>query len=870
MSKHIIFVSTRDDYPKNDDFIKTKLLKKFNPQIYSHVFEDEAHGLDSNLIVLFGTDLLYKKFPDKNFGKYFKDENSQMYVSLKNYKDYDKIDKKEVTSKIKEIREKLNNYFSYFALIRVTDKSFFYRDMDFKRIKKPNTYRANFKYIADPQGEFLSYDGKKLKRVPKEYQTFDQTYEEHLRAKDLFYTDNYPNIAHTKLLHYITFDIETNLSLDTINVPEPIVSIVAHSNIYQKYFVWLLKKRPDQTYDKNQFKTEKIFEFEDEAKMLNHFFMSMVKLEVDLLGGYNCDFYDIPYLLHRSKKLGVTFTNFLPEVYETIGKDGEKAYYCHEVILWDYERYAKWIIVDNKPLNWQLDTVAQHLLNEKKIEHEGVDVLWDDNDLTKLIKYNVQDVYLTEKIAQVQKLIEFPILYQKIVPQTYENVYFNSRFLESMIHQRFKQFKFPSKKRKTGEKSFTGALVLDSVAGLFENVSVYDASALYPSIMISLNLSKDTLIEELKDFDPKTDVKVGNIMFKTQHKGIVPQLSQILLDERNKLKKRKMQFEGNSQEFKIINDMEMCFKATCNALYGVLGFRGFILYDQRVASSVTHVARETLRYIKTKAEEQGYRILQGDTDSIFIKIQSKDFEETVQKSKALQETFNKGIPEYLEKYTKNEKVLHGHIMQFVFEKSFSKLLLSPAKKKQVGFLKFFKGKILKEEELYIKGFEAIKGDTPTYFKKVLIELYKNILNNYGNVEKLKIFCRQIKSELKEQPLIDLIVRKKMSKRMEDYDGNPMHVKALRNSNVKLKRGETVNIIFVQDHREVIHYDPSLKQKFEINYKKYFQDFLVKKIELIDEDIHYKLFLSKTQLVDKSKLNIINRIKKKKPVTQKLG
>jgi DNA polymerase elongation subunit (family B) len=870
MSKHIIFVSEKEQFGKNDNFIKTKLLKKFNPQVYNHVFEADAKGLDANLVVLFGADLLYRKFPDKDFGKFFKDQDGQMFVSLKNYKDYDKTEKKEATTKIKELREKLNNYFSRFALIRVTDKAYFYRNLDFKKIKARNTHKANTKYVADPDGDFLSYDGKRLKKVPKEYQTFEQTYEDHLRSKDLFYFDNYPNIAHTRLLTYATFDIETNLSLDTINTPEPIVSIVAYVNTYDKNFVWILKKRHDQTYDKSQFKTEKIFEFENEAKMLTHFFAAMAKLEVDLLGGWNADFFDVPYILHRSKKLGVDFTPFLSEVYESIGKDGEKSYYCHEVILWDYLRYAKWIIVENKPIAWTLDAVAKHLFNEKKIEHEGVDVLWENNDLTKLIKYNVQDVYLTEKIAQMQKIIEFPMLYQKIAPQAYENVYFNSRFLETLIHQRFKKFKFPSKHKQSLDSTFEGALVLDTVPGLFENVSVYDFSRLYPTIMVSLNLSKETIIEELKDYDPQTDIKIGKIMFTTKKRGVIPQLSQLLINERDKLTQRKMQFDGDSQEFKIVNDMESCFKATCNALYGVLGYKGFILYDQRVAACVTYVARETLRYVKNAAEEQGYRILTGDTDSIFIKIEADSFEQTIDKSKALQDLFNKGLPGFLEKFTKNRKVLDSHIMKTVFEKSFSKLLLAPAKKKQVGFLKYFKGKVLKEERLYIKGFEAVKDDTPTFFKKVLMNLYSTILTHYGDVETLRTFCKKVKIDLKSQAAIDLVIRKKMSKRMEEYDTGVQHVRAIRNSNTTIKRGETVNILFVKDHREIIHYDPELNLKFEINYDKYFQDFLVKKIQLIDEDLHYKLFLAKTQLVDKSKLNIVNRIKKKKVVMQKLG
>jgi len=868
-AKHIIFISSKEHYPKNDDFLKQKLLKRWNDHVYSHLFEEKATGLDANLVVLFG-DVQLRKFPDKNFGKFFRDENDQMYVALENYKDYDRLDKKEISAKIKEVRNKIDKYLSRFAIIRVTDRNYFYRNMDFKKIKGRNTYKADFKFIEDPDGEFLSYDGKKLRKVSRDYHTFEQTYENHLRAKDHFYIENYPHVAHTKLLTYATFDIENNHSLDTVATPEPIVSICAYINIYDKNLVWLLRKRPEQTYDEKEFKKDKLFVFDDEAKMLTHFFNMMKRLEVDLLGGWSIDFFDVPYLLHRCKKLGVDFSNFLAEVYETIGKDGEKSYYSHEVILWDYLRYAKWIIVDNKPVAWSLDAVSQHLFNEKKIEHEGVDVLWEQDDLSALLRYNIKDVYLTEKIAQMQKIIEFPILYQKIAPQTYENVYFNSRFLESLIHQRFKQFKFPSKKKQKGATKFEGALVLETEPGLFENVSVYDFSSLYPSIMISLNLSKDTLVEDLKDFDAATDVKVGDVLFTMKKSGVIPQLSQLLVNERNKLKKRKMQFDGDTQEFKILDDMESCFKGTSNALYGVLGYPGFILYDRRVASSVTLAARELLRFTKNKAEALGYKILTGDTDSIFIKIQANDFEETLIKSKDLQNTFNESLPEFLLKFTKNEKILDKHIMQIAFEKSFTKLLLAPAKKKQVGFLKFYKGKILKKEELYVKGFESVRDDCPTYFKKVLVELYENILNNYGNVDKLREFITGVKIDLKKQSAIDLVVRKKMSKRMEEYDGLPQHIRALKNSGVEIKRGSTVNMLYVKDQREIIHYDPALNLKFEINYKKYFEDFLVKKIGLIDTDIHYRLFLTKTQLVDRSKLNIQNRIKKVKAVTQKLG
>jgi len=861
MHKHIFFLSEQaDDFSQNEDFVKNKLLKNFNPNVYDHATVETNPSTESNLIILFGEKLLKRKFPNQEFQKFFKDEEGQWYFSFPRIKDIK--DNEELKKFTKDTRDKINKFFRRFAVVRVTDRAFYYRDIDFKKVKESNPYRANFKFVEDPNGEFLSYEGKKLKKVSKDFATFNQTYEEHLRSTDLFYYENYPLIGHTNLLHYMTFDIETNHSLDIVETPEPIISIAAYSNIYNRTFVWLLKKRPEQFYDKTKFPKEKLFIFEDEKKMLDHFYNVMNKLEVDLIAGWNSAFYDIPYLLHRSRKLGAEPAVFLPSLYQTIGKDGERAYHSHEVILWDYERYAKWVIIENKPLAWSLDSVAQHLFQEKKTEHESTDKLWNEDDLTRLLEYNIRDVYLTEKINVKQRLIEFPIVYQKIVPQTFENVYFNSRFLENLIHQRFKQFKFPTKARDKEYEKFPGALVLPTKAGIYENVSVYDFASLYPSLMISLNISKETILNDI-EFDPKIHIKIGDIIFRTDKVGIVPQISKLLLTERNKLKKKKMEHDGNSQEFKILNDMETCFKATSNALFGVLGYKGCIINSREAASSITYAGRDLLRFIKAKTEDKGYRILSGDTDSIHIEIKADTFEENVKKSKELQDIFNNSIREFLRSFTENEQVLNNNNIKIVFEKSFSKLLLTEAKKKQVGYLKYFKGKFIDgEEDPYIKGFEAIKDDTPTYFKTVLNRLYKMILNHYNDTKKLEEFIALIKKELPQQTIEDLIVRKRMSKRFEDYDNVPNHIRAQNNSHVVLKRGETVNVVYVKDSREVIHYAPELNMKFEMDYAKYFEKFFVNKIDLIDNSLYKRLFVDKNKLADISASNIKKRVEKK--------
>jgi len=865
MAKHIIFISEKENFQDNDYFIRDKLLKDhYKNSVYEHVTGGDI--FDANLVIFFGENLLKSKFPSKDFNSFFKDDEGQCFYSISNYYEFKHFNKNEETLLLKELKLKLNAFFKRFALTRVTDKNIFYKDLYFKKIKERNEYNSNFKFIEDENGEYDSYDGKKLKKVTKDFVTFKPTYDGHLRQRDVFYYENYPKIAHSKLIHYITYDIENNLSLDVDNTPEPIISIAAYSNIYKKNFVWLLKKNPTQYYDENKFKNDKIIEFNDENKMLNHFWNSLKFLEVDLMSGWHSSFFDIPYLINRSKKLDVDYTVFLGNTYETIGKDGEKTTISDDIILWDYERYMKWITKEEKPVSWSLGEVSNYLFGESKKDIDEINILWDKEDLTEILEYNIQDVYLTEKINIKQKLVEFPMLYQKIVPQSFENVYFNSRFLENMIHQRFNKVKFPTKEKRE-EKTFIGALVLDSVSGRYNNVSVFDYASLYPSIIVSLNLSKDTILENV-EFNPDKHVKVDGVIFRTDKEGIIPQLSRILINERSKINKKKMQYDGNSSEFKILNDMETTFKITSNALYGVLGYPGFIMYDRRVAASVTFVAREILKFVKIEAEKLGYIVLSGDTDSLHIQITANSFEDSIKKSKDLEKLFNSKLPEFLSKFTNNKKIISSHIMKIAFEKSFSKLLLSSAKKKQVGFLKYFKGKILKEELLYIKGFESKKDDTPIFFKKVLEELYKNVLNNYDNFDKLNEFVKDVKKRLKEETVDNLIIRKRMSKKFEDYDSNPIHITALKNSNMKLKRGETVKMVFVDDDRKVIHYDPLLNLKFKIDYNRYFTNFFVKKVELIDENLYYKLFLQKTKLVNMSKENL--KRKKTKIILKKIG
>jgi len=236
----------------------------------------------------------------------------------------------------------------------------------------------------------------------------------------------------------------------------------------------------------------------------------------------------------------------------------------------------------------------------------------------------------------------------------------------------------------------------------------------------------------------------------------------------------------------------------------------------------------------------------------------------IEKGKTLADMLNGSMFDFVKNYTDSVDTINNHKFKIDFEKLFSKLFLSDAKKKQVGYLSYYKGKKLNPERLSITGFESVKSDTPKFFQTKLELLYEQILNNFNDISKIREFIKQVAIDLKKADIEDIIIYKKMSKAMKDYDGTPIHIRALKNVNeLDLRKGDNVNMLFVKDKREVIHYTPGMNIDFEIDYKKYFIKFMKDKINYLDENIHFKLFEEKNKLLDKSKLNLNKKKLKRK-------
>lgn len=236
--------------------------------------------------------------------------------------------------------------------------------------------------------------------------------------------------------------------------------------------------------------------------------------------------------------------------------------------------------------------------------------------------------------------------------------------------------------------SYEGAVVLEPKVGLYleKPVAVLDYGSLYPSSMISENISHDSIVaiwdkdnddkivrirgypdiaESLREdqyvditFDryeadpedmrktPKK-LKVGTrtcryVQFPDDRKGIVGTILRQLLGKRKETKKR---MKNESDPFKkgLLNSLQLAYKVTANSLYGALGAKNAKIRFQDLAASTTAYGRKLLNYAREgleraygrgSREDCDAKYVYGDTDSVFVMFQPKNPDGTFMKGRA--------------------------------------------------------------------------------------------------------------------------------------------------------------------------------------------------------------------------------------------
>jgi DNA polymerase elongation subunit (family B) len=225
-----------------------------------------------------------------------------------------------------------------------------------------------------------------------------------------------------------------------------------------------------------------------------------------------------------------------------------------------------------------------------------------------------------------------------------------------------------------GDTGYEGAIVLPPKIGMYldQPISVLDFNSLYPTNMISYNLSPDTLVCE-REFDVEGN-KVSHLGMKAEElatmkergyifedveydvkdakdvitgktvctyvqkdkelpmtEGVLPKTLDILLKKRKEFKEKMEDQQYDEAQRSVFNGLQLAYKVVANSVYGQTGSRTSPIRKLCVAACTTAAGRKALYLARQIAESEfGGTVVYGDTDSIFIQFPTKDLAKSIE------------------------------------------------------------------------------------------------------------------------------------------------------------------------------------------------------------------------------------------------
>jgi DNA polymerase-2 len=309
--------------------------------------------------------------------------------------------------------------------------------------------------------------------------------------------------------------------------------------------------------------------------------------------------------------------------------------------------------------------------------------------------------------------------------------------------------------QERGER-IKGGFVMQSKSGIYDYILVLDFKSLYPSIIRTFNI--DPLA-----FSPDGEIEAPNGARFRNNEGILPMLIQSLWEARDKAKREK-------------NDMKsFAIKITMNSFFGVLANPNCRFYSIEMANAITHFARKIVQDTAEKVKELGYEVIYGDTDSVFVKSGSENYEDAAKIGKRISKEINDHFNGLVKKEYRRKSFL-----ELEFEKVFKKFLMPRIRGSNVGAKKRYAGLDVDEqgkEKIKITGLEFVRSDWTEIAKEFQMGLLERLFHDKDVKKYIKRVVEEIMAGKHDEKLV---YRKSLTKKLEAYTKTtPPHVKAAR-------------------------------------------------------------------------------------------
>jgi len=717
------------------------------------------------------------------------------------------------------------------------------------------TFRyKKYAYTKSRGGTYISLYGDRLKRITKWEKEQSDLFESDVNPEIRVLVDNYTSTDEVSNNHRtMIFDIEVEVTdgfPDVVKANNVITAIGFNDPRTDEYFCYVLDTTDKLKLGESRTKitdNETVISYHDEYDLLNAFFLKYIEIKPTILTGWNVEFFDIPYLYNRAcQVVGKNIANILSPIKNIQWSDfGTGKYKIAGVSTLDYLQLYKKFTFSQRP-SYRLDAIGDFEVGEKKVAYEGTLNDLYENDLDKFVEYNLQDVKLVKKLDEKLDFIEIARGIAHLGHCPYEDVFMSSRYLEGaiLVYLKKKDIVAPNKPKRPkmlSNDKFVGAYVQDPQKGKHDWVYDLDITSMYPSCIMSLNISPETKIgkiigwnpqefisknnkktytiehagkemgkfteKELSNFLDGRDVGVASngVMYRSDKDGLLPALLRKWFDERVEYRKLSKKFyeQGEKNKSNYFDRRQYLQKILLNSLYGVLGLPSFRFYDLDNAEAVTYTGQALIKFTK-KISNSFYNRELGDTkdhciyidtDSVFYsatpivkkRFPNLNIRDEDKMSKAILEIadevqlyLNNSYDYFAKKFCNIDKHRFD-IKQEVIAKS--GLFVT---KKRYG-LKIINDNGKKVNKMMVKGLDTVRSSFPTAMRDMLSKVLEDILMDVPK-EKLDKFIVNFKNSMRlmEVDKISIPTGVKNIRKYIDKDrktfapykkGTPVHVKS---------------------------------------------------------------------------------------------
>lgn len=489
-------------------------------------------------------------------------------------------------------------------------------------------------------------------------------------------------------IRYSFLDIE----VESIEFPEasiakyPVTLITVYDSKTKKFYVFSCKEMNIKFNKETDYVSDDdvvLLPFDNEKLMLKSFIMMMRKWDFDVISGWNSDIFDIPYLINRiTRLLGFDEAEKLSPYFNIHEREAETKfgvpitkYVLNGLACIDYlDAYKKFNM--NIKESYKLDFIAKdEELGIRKLDYGDKSIYeFQTTDWSRFVLYNIIDVVI---LVRLEEKLQYIALLTELAYNGLCNIEDGLKTVPLVngvvaVKTREKGMIMPTFVREERTGKNIGAYVASPRRGFVRDLWTIDATSLYPSTMITMNLSPEMKVGRFEELDDKQVIfhqtngkslviekekffsvcKQQNYIitkymtvFRQDQKGIIPEILENFMAQRKILKGNMLShkkekeaahmsgdtaaYEEHSSRARFYDTKQNAVKVFMNSIYGYMGNKHAPMGDDDIANSITLTCQFLIKNTGQFAYEWACKqsglslkyedvVIYGDTDSVHI------------------------------------------------------------------------------------------------------------------------------------------------------------------------------------------------------------------------------------------------------------